>query len=70
MFADGTCIFSTVFDININISKWALQWKMSFDPDPDKQATEVTFSLKGTQENHLVLVFNNSPVMSVFSKTP
>ena len=75
MFVDDTCIFSTVFDINKSsnelnkdlhlISKWAFQWEMSFNLDPNKQATEVTFPRKRTQENHPVLVFNNSPVMSL-----
>ena len=28
------------------ISNWAFQWKMSFNPDPSKQAQEVIFSRK------------------------
>ena len=28
------------------ISKWAYSWKMSFNPDPSKQATEIVFSKK------------------------
>ena len=28
------------------ISKWALQWKMNFNPDPTKQAQELIFSRK------------------------
>ena len=28
------------------ISKWAYPWKMSFNPDPSKQATEIGFSKK------------------------
>lgn len=28
------------------ISKWAFQWKMSFYPDPNKQAEEIIFSPK------------------------
>ena len=27
------------------ISQWAHQWKMEFNPDPTKQATEISFSL-------------------------
>ena len=36
-------------DLNSDLSlikDWALQWKMSFNPDPNKQAAEVTFSRK------------------------
>ena len=32
-------------DLNI-IRQWAHQWKMEFNPDPTKQATEVLFSCK------------------------
>ena len=28
------------------ISDWAFQWKMSFNPDPSKQAQEIIFSRK------------------------
>ena len=51
IFADDTSIFSKVFDknssqiiINNNLSimsEWAFQWKMQFNPDPNKQANEV-----------------------------
>ena len=30
----------------VKISKWNFQWKMSFNPDPNKQAIEVCFSNK------------------------
>ena len=56
LFADDTSLFSVVRDINTSathlnndlrkISNWALQWKMSFNPDPSKQAQEVIFSRK------------------------
>ena len=46
LFADDTSLFSVVQDIalsakNLNddlkkINKWALQWKMSFNQDPNK----------------------------------
>ena len=72
LFADDTSIFSTVFNIDRSfhdlshdlslIEKWAYQWKMSFNPDPNKQATEVVFSRKKTLINHPPLVFNNSQV--------
>ena len=51
LFADDTSLFSTVYNIteatnNLNndlaiITKWAHQWKMSFNPDISKQAHEV-----------------------------
>ena len=54
IFADDTSLFSTVIDKNnsnsqlnsdlAKISKWAFQWKMSFNPDPNKQSIEVRFS--------------------------
>ena len=60
-FADGTSLFSKVIDkkdsnsqLNSDlakISKWALQWKISFNPDPNKQAIEVRFSNKRDKEN-------------------
>ena len=56
IFADDTSLFSLVRDQrtssdNLNrdlgrISEWANQWKMSFNPDPSKQAVEVYFSHK------------------------
>ena len=56
IFADDTSIFSVMKDrisasITLNkdlylISKWAYSWKMSFNPDPSKQATEIVFSKK------------------------
>ena len=56
IFADDTSLFSHVFDkyksqselsndLQI-ISNWAFQWKMQFNPDPNKQAKEVYFSKK------------------------
>ena len=74
LFADDTSIFSTVYDkiktsMDLNqdlstIEKWALQWKMSFNPDLTKQATEVVFSRKTKHINHPPLYFNNSTVVT------
>ena len=53
MFADDTSLFSHVFNKyksqselnnNLKVSSWAFQWKMQFNPDPNKQAQEVNFS--------------------------
>ena len=56
LFADDTSRFSIVQNANTSashlnsylskISNWAFQWKMSFNPDPSKQAQEVIFTRK------------------------
>ena len=71
LFADDTSLFSTVADPNVtanqinndlhNISTWAYQWKMNFNPDTSKQA-QVLFSRKVKVTAHPQLVFNNNPV--------
>ena len=53
LLADDTSLFSVVQDItlsakNLNddlekINKWAFQWKMSFNPDPNKQVQDFFF---------------------------
>ena len=70
LFADDTSPFSFVHNIsdsanllNSNLSKineWALQWRMSFNPDPTKQAQEIIFSRKTSKRNHPGLMFNNT----------
>ena len=45
------------------ISNWAYQWKISFNPDRSKQAQEVIFSRKTSIQSHLVLTFDNCPVI-------
>ena len=45
------------------ISEWARQWKMSFNPDPAKQAVEVYFSKKLNLPNPPELYFNNAPIV-------
>ena len=56
LFADDTSIFLVVRDRNLSanalnhdplkINNWVYQRKMSFKPDPSKQAQEVNFSRK------------------------
>ena len=56
LFADDTSLFSVVQNVNSSEaelnngldkrSQWGHQWKMSFNPDPSKQAQEVIFSRK------------------------
>ena len=77
-FADDTSLFSVTHDITTSanelsndlkkISDWAFQWKMSFNPDPSKQAQEVIFSRKLKNVSHPPLVFNNVNVSSCKSQ--
>ena len=70
LFADDT--FSVVHDIatsscdlNYDLNRareWAFQWKMSFNPEPSKQAQEVIFKLKLQKKDYLPLYFNDSSV--------
>ena len=63
-------VFSIVQNINStttnlnnnlnNISDWAFQWKMNFDPDPNKQAQEEIFSRKISKINHPLLLYNQN----------
>ena len=75
LFADDTSLFTVVQDSNsaandMNhdlelIRQWAHDWRMSFNPDPQKQAVELIFSRKKIKADHPELYFNNSPVMKV-----
>ena len=75
LFADTVSLFSVVDNINFsatnlnnNLSKinaWASQWKMTFNPDPNKQALEVIFSRKVKKTSHPLLNFNNKSVKQV-----
>ena len=47
------------------IYQWAHQWKMEFNPDPIKQATEVLFSCKKKSVNHPQLNVNGIAVVKV-----
>ena len=74
IFADDTSLFSIMTDsvlcsTHLNndlkrIAEWASQWKMSFNPDPSKQAVEVCFSRKNTQTSLPSLSFNGVNVSS------
>ena len=78
LFADDTSIFSVVFDTNLSgmnlnndllrIQQWAYQWKMSFNPDPTKQAQEVIFSRKNKKPYHPNLIFNQTNVNRISSQ--
>ena len=47
------------------INRWAYQWKMEFNPDPNKQANEVLFSCKTKKVDHPPLSFNGFPLVQV-----
>ena len=74
-FVDNTSIFSEVFDKNnfqtdLNnklciISEWEFQWKMQFNPDPNKQANEVYFSRKLNTDDDIPIKLNDSPDSTV-----
>ena len=78
IFADDTSLFSKVKDKNCStvelnndlktISNWAIQWKMLFYPDPNKQAVEILFSKKQEKDNHLPLNFNGDNVPTAISQ--
>ena len=72
IFAHDTPLFSKVKDETFSdthlsndlnkISKRAFQWKIWFNPDPRKQATETCFSQKHDIKSYPVMVFNDTKV--------
>ena len=78
LFADDTSIFTVVHDQNaaaenLNhdlklINHWALQWRMSFNPEPTKQAVKVNFSKKRCPVNHPPILFSDVPVKNVLEQ--
>ena len=62
LFADDTSLFTVVRDPNAAandmnhdlelISQWTHDWKMSFNPDPQKQAVELLLSKKRNGIDH------------------
>ena len=75
LFADETSLFITVHnpdqaasdmnhDLDI-IKSWAHNWRMVFNPDPTKQAVEVTFSIKKISADHPPVLFNDIPVIKM-----
>ena len=62
LFADDTCLFSVIHDIQTS----ANNLKMTFNPDTTKQAQEVIFSRKS--KNHPPLLFNNASVTRTSSQ--
>ena len=79
LFVDDSSLLSLVQNVNSTtttdlnnglseVSDWAFQWKMNFNPDPNKQAQEVIFSIKINQINHPPLLFNQNLVKSSSTK--
>ena len=72
LFADDTSLFSVIHDVDassatlnndlVKIQEWAYNWKMSFNPDKNKQAKEVIFSRKLRKVFHPNLSFNDQPI--------
>ena len=72
LYADDTSLFFVIHgssttrnelnDDLVKISNWEYQWKMSFNPDLNKQAQEVIFSRKTKKLNHPPLTFSKSTV--------
>ena len=78
LFADDTSLFSVIHDSVITtlelksdlsrIKQWTFQWKMSFNPDPNKQAQEVIFARKLKKFCHPSLRFNNNNISQASSQ--
>ena len=74
IFVDDTSLFSLVRDPNESsaklgrdlgrVARWAHQWKMSFNPDPSKQAVEVHSSRKINPVDAPPVYFHNLSVAS------
>ena len=75
LFPDDMFLFSTIRNVNTSmshlnsdlskISNGAFQWKVSFNPDPRKQAQEVIFSRKMQKSSHPSIYFNTKSVKQV-----
>ena len=74
-FADDTMLYSIVYGEGLSalelnhhlqrIKEWAHQWKMAFNPEPNKQAVEMLFSQKKSEVTHSPLFFNGVQVNPV-----
>ena len=72
LFADDSSLFTRVEGVDQTheklikdletITNWAHQWKMVFNPDINKEAIEVIFSVKKNTREHPELIFNGIPV--------
>ena len=75
LFAYGSILFTVVkepnttasdlnHDLNL-ISQWVYAWRMSFNPVPQNQAVDLTFSRKKIEINHPMVLFSDVPVKKV-----
>ena len=72
LFTDDKSLLTVVEDSNTAandmnqdldlIGQWAHARRMSFNPDPQKQAVELTFSKKEIEIDHPMILFNDIPV--------
>ena len=72
LFADDTSLFSVIHNKHLSaqnlnedlnkINHWVFQWKMSFNPDPSKQAQKVILFRKLQKSVYPRLHFNNIAV--------
>ena len=77
LFAEDTSLFMSVQNPNVaaidmnhevdHIALWAHDWRISFNPDPRKQAVELVFSRKTVETNQLVILFN-APFVSIVAQ--
>ena len=78
IFANDTSLFSKVKDKNCStlelnndrkiISNQAIQWKILFHPEPNKQAVEILFSKNHEKDNYPPLNFNGENVQTAISQ--
>ena len=76
LFANDTFLFTLINDANATatqlcedldkIKKWAFQWKMSPNPDPSKQAKEITFIRNA--KKFVAIFLNNKPAQQLLSQ--
>ena len=62
LFSDKNLSAKNLNDDLTRINNWACQWKMSFNPDSNKQAQEVIFSCKIQKSSQPSLIVNNNIV--------
>ena len=77
--AEDTSLFSVVHNINTfaielnsdlkKSNDWVFQWKMTFNPDRNKQTQEIIFSRKLKKAAHPPLLFKNNNVSQVNYQT-
>ena len=67
-FADDASLFSVVHDVSTSAKESNDDLKISFNPDPSKQAQKVIFSCKSKRPTHPSLVFKDNNFSQSFSQ--